>query len=272
MWQFFQKFIGNLKLSKTFTDLLPGVLSTFAILFFIGAFSEMIIMPFESIDKLKSEKKCCLQKIEKAIASKDLEDLQKLKQQFTEKTITLEKAYTLEKNINVISDIFLELILLGVIFGVIGSQLTRGIIVERLYESVFRYKVKAGGKIKPEIKKILDTKLSPGYFMGIEKLDHKQYEKVVTGYYNYMESCVNNIIPVFLMGISLSCYFHYQFGVKGSLLFVPIITSAVICPGLLYSGYLSYKRFKIRTSELILGKYESTEFKEPEFRGSDDSQ
>lgn len=106
--------------------------------------------------------------------------------------------------------------------------------------------------------------------MGIKKLDPDQYENLVTGYYNYMESCVNNIIPVLLMGIALSCYFHLQFDVKGLMTIVPIIVSAVICPGLLYSGYLSFRRFRIRTAELILGKYEKTEFMEPEFRNVSD--
>ena len=136
------------------------------------------------------------------------------------------------------------------------SQLTRGILVEKVYELKFDKKLTRDKKISAKTKAIINSGYSPHYFISREKLDKDSFDNMVGRYYNYMETCINNIVPILSLGTSFVFYLHLRFNAPIEDLLLPfVVIPLVICGVLYHSGYRSYRRFRIRTAELVLGKY-----------------
>jgi len=191
----------------------------------------------------------------KAVSMADSVEHYKKRQAALESEIKL--AGSLKGNLDAIGNNFMELLLAGVVLGVIMSQISRRIFLVRLFDD--RLQREWGNPeqcdVDYRVRHIVLSNRSVSYFAGRGLLSKDSYEDIVTGYYNYTEVCVNNIIPVCVAGISLVC-FVLSTGWKGFSPWV-ILAAGLLAYGLYEGGYTCHKRYKQKVAEMILAAYES---------------
>ncbi len=164
----------------------------------------------------------------------------------------IKKRSTIKENFSVFEGYFAVLILFSFLFGPILSQVTRTIFVNNIFQWMFKWSTREGSRsVRDPVKTILQSGKSHEFFLGYGALKEEDYQKTVSANYNYMESGINFIIPLVIFAYCFGEYLkakgleNYPTGTWGWI-------SAMIFL-LVYGGYYSYKRHKIKVSEFILG-------------------
>lgn len=254
------KWIGEARFSKVFTDLIPGIILVLAILLIIN-FNNNIDQNFQkdtSVGKLKVEietqqdiinfykEKIKLDK--EKISSADIEkieklasDLEKKKKKLIDDEKLIDDQIFQKQQLNKLGhisrmkDYFISvehnlypILFFGLISGILISQIARGLFIELIFSCFF---------VKDK---------SPYYYIGQGKLDENKYNNLISIYYTYTEICINNVIPLFLLSSVLVYYFS-------STRFITCLITMGILSTLIYTGFESYKSFKLKTEELIRG-------------------
>lgn len=286
---FLLKFADNAHLGKVATDLTPGAIVTLAVLILLSGFTHLEIFPYarlreyheraqsahDTLAALDRQAQALQDSLAIATAAQRSRIDVRLKQvesrrtaqapTFVELTKQEQEAATLAKNLDILSDHFMSLFIVGFLVGFLMAQVSGAVFYNGLF---YRYFKRNHGDVNKTLYSGDDAGLKNAdrvkhrtityYQLKVGKDFVDRLPDLEVNYYRYLEVAMNLIVPLGLLAIALGAV-GLSGGTRTMLLFALLCILATV---LLYrNARAQYVGYMLKKADVIQAVQEEGGFK-----------